>query len=220
MAILAVAPWPIIGVVVAMLGEPGSALGIATFALCKVAMFVVPLFWHLVVDRQPRSFSPARQGGFLVGAGLGLLISVVIVAAYMFVGTGLIDSKQVAEKAMETEIGTWPRFLAGALFWITINSVLEEFVYRWFLFRKCERLMGGGLAVVASGLLFTIHHVIALRVQFDWTVTILGSLGVFIGGVVWSWLFLRYRSIWPAYLSHAIVDVAVFGVGAWVIFGS
>ena len=35
---------------------------------------------------------------------------------------------------------------------------------------------------------------IALKIQFDWTVTAIASLGIFIGGTVWSWLYLRYRS--------------------------
>jgi membrane protease YdiL (CAAX protease family) len=39
---------------------------------------------------------------------------------------------------------------------------------------------------------------------------------VFIGGVAWSWCFLRFRSILPGYLSHVIVDIAVLVVG-WVL---
>ena len=42
---------------------------------------------------------------------------------------------------------------------------------------------------------------------------------LFAGGVAWSWLYVRYGSIWPGYLSHAIVDVAVFGTGAALLFG-
>ena len=79
--------------------------------------------------------------------------------------------------------------------------------------------MPAAAAVVASGLCFTIHHVLALRLQFDWNVTILASTGVFVGGTGWSWMYFKYRSIWPGYLSHAIVDVAVFGLGWVIIFG-
>ena len=43
--------------------------------------------------------------------------------------------------------------------------------------------------------------------------------GVFAGGVAWSCLYVRYGSVWPGYLSHAIVDVAVFGTGAALLFG-
>ena len=56
-----------------------------------------------------------------------------------------------------------------------------------------------------------------IKVKNRWAI-ILGSLGVFCGGVIWSWLYLRYRSIWPCYVSHAIVDVTMFGIGAYILF--
>ena len=73
--------------------------------------------------------------------------------------------------------------------------------------------------MLLSALFFTVHHVIALRVQFDWTLTVLATVGIFIGGGAWSWLYLKYRSIWPSYVSHAIVDVAIFVIGCKLIFG-
>ena len=50
-------------------------------------------------------------------------------------------------------------------------------------------------------------------------ITVLASLGVFVGGACWSWLYLRYRSVWPCYVSHAIVDVPIFVLGYRLIFG-
>jgi membrane protease YdiL (CAAX protease family) len=102
--------------------------------------------------------------------------------------------------------------------WITLNSLMEEYVWRWFVFRKFEVLLGGKLAVPATALAFTAHHVIVLAAQFDWPIALLGSCGVFIGGTVWSWLYLRYRSIWPGYVSHAIADAAIFIIGYTLIF--
>ena len=71
---------------------------------------------------------------------------------------------------------------------------MEEYVWRWFVFRKFEVLLGGKLAVPAAALAFTAHHVIVLAAQFDWPIAVLGSCGVFIGGAAWSWLYLRYGS--------------------------
>ena len=92
-------------------------------------------------------------------------------------------------------------------------------MWRWFVFRKFEGMLGGKLAVVAAALGFTAHHVVALSAQFTWPVTLLASAGLFIGGATWNVLYLRYRSIWPGYVSHAIADVAVFIVGYRLIFG-
>ena len=65
---------------------------------------------------------------------------------------------------------------------------------------------------------FTIHHIVALQNYFDPLATAICSVGIFIGGAIWSWCYIRYRSIWPGYLSHAIVDVAVFSVGYVMVF--
>jgi membrane protease YdiL (CAAX protease family) len=106
----------------------------------------------------------------------------------------------------------------GALYWITLNSLMEEYVWRWFCFRQCEQLLGGVGGVLGAAIGFTLHHIVALAGQFPWPMILLGSLGVFCGGAIWSWLYLKYRSVWPCYVSHAIVDVPIFIVGYWMIF--
>ena len=37
-----------------------------------------------------------------------------------------------------------------------------------------------------------------------------------IGGLSWSWCYQKYRSIWPGYLSHLLVDASIFWIG-WQI---
>jgi membrane protease YdiL (CAAX protease family) len=79
--------------------------------------------------------------------------------------------------------------------------------------------MKGWAAVIVSAAIFTAHHVIAVSQYLDPTLTILAAAGVFAGGTIWSWLYMRYRSIWPGWLSHVFADIAVFGVGWWLLFG-
>jgi len=110
-------------------------------------------------------------------------------------------------------------YLAGAAGWTFINSLMEEYVYRWFIVRQCEALMNGPAAVIASAAIFTAHHVVAVTQYLEPLLAFLASAGVFAGGVIWSWLYLRYRSIWPCWISHVLADIAVFGVGWWLLFG-
>jgi membrane protease YdiL (CAAX protease family) len=217
-ALLILVPAPTIGVWAAMIQWPGAA-GAAIFLAAKIWLVILPAAWRLLVDRAPLSLSPARRGGFGVAAGLGLAIGAVIVITAAMIGPRWIDEAHVRAMAEQNGIGTPARFLALAAYWILVNSVVEEYVYRWFVFRQCETLAGGAGGALLSAVLFTIHHVVALKVQFDWRVTVLASAGVFLGGWTWSMLYLRYRSIWPGYLSHAIVDVAVYVVGWRIIFG-
>jgi membrane protease YdiL (CAAX protease family) len=102
---------------------------------------------------------------------------------------------------------------------VLVNSVLEEYVWRWFVVRQFGRLFPPAGAVTAAALGFTLHHYLALQVYFTPWIAGLCALFIFIGGVWWSWMFIRYKTIWPGWLSHALVDVAVFGTGYYLIFG-
>jgi membrane protease YdiL (CAAX protease family) len=220
LALLLLLPVPSLGTAAAMFWWPELVVGKLVFVTSKLWLVALPVAWRLWADCEPLSWSPARKGGFGIGAALGLAISIVIIVAYAIAQKlGAIDASLVAERAAKTGLNTLSIYLIGALYWITLNSVLEEYVWRWFVFRKCEVLFGGKAGVIVAALGFTAHHVVALAAQFNWPITIIASLGVFIGGATWNWLYLHYRSIWPGYLSHAIVDVAIFILGYRLIFG-
>ena len=219
MALLLIAPAPSLGVWAWMIGFPDTATGKAIAIVCKLWLLLLPVVWLLLVQRGRMSLSPPRRGGFGLAILLGLVISAVIFIVYVLLGDRLIDADRVRGIAEQNGIGSPLSYLAVVAYWVLVNSLLEEYAYRWFIFRQCEALMPAWAAVLASAAVFTVHHVIALKVQFPWSATILASLGIFIGGALWSWLYLRYRSVWPCYVSHAIVDIAVFIVGWIIIFG-
>ena len=217
-AVVLLVPAPTIGTIMGMIVAPGW-VGQTIFLICKAWLILLPVIWLLFVDRGKLSLSPVTDGGFGVATVLGLAIVAVIFVAYHLFGQYWIDASRVREMAIQNGIGTVPVYIGMAVYWITINSLLEEYVWRWFVVHKWESVVRPDAAIVLSAVCFTMHHVVALKVQFDWRVTVLGSLGVFVGGVVWSWLYVRYRSIWPCYVSHALVDVPIFVIGWWLIFG-
>ncbi|MBP7829841.1 MAG: CPBP family intramembrane metalloprotease [Kiritimatiellae bacterium] len=219
LALLLLVPPASLGVASGMVYFPGRPLGTVLFAACKVWLFGLPLIWRLFVERQAVSLSPARNGGFGMGVLTGLLISAVILAAYALVGGRRLDRALLADKMAAVGLASPGLYLAGAAYWILVNSVLEEYVWRWFCVRQCEQLLARVPAVALSALFFTLHHVVALRVYMAPGPVLVCAAGIFIGGAIWSWMYTRYRSIWPGYVSHAIVDVSVFGLGAWMLFG-
>jgi hypothetical protein len=112
-------------------------------------------------------------------------------------------------------------FIAGMIYWIFLNSLLEEYVFRWFVTTKSISLLGSELGgILLSALMFTLHHTLALHLfGFEWWQTVMASFGLIAAAAIWSWLYVRYKSIWVCWVSHAICDVAVFGIGYLVIFG-
>jgi len=48
---------------------------------------------------------------------------------------------------------------------------------------------------------------------------VLGTTAIFVSGLLFSWLYLRYRSVWVVWLCHAIADVGLFIVIAIIMLG-
>jgi membrane protease YdiL (CAAX protease family) len=202
-----------------MVISPGPA-GRLFFTLCKVWVLAFPALWWLVVERRRLSWSRPRHGGLLTGAILGVAIAAIIAVVYATFAASRVEPTLLRHAVVEMGLDEPGAYIAAAAYWIFVNSVIEEYAYRWFIFLHCERLFGGGWGVIASALVFTAHHVIALQDYLTPSLTALASLGIFIGGATWSWCYLRYRSIWPGWISHGFADIAVFAIGWHLVFGT
>jgi uncharacterized protein len=216
-ALLLVAPVPSLAALVALnMGD--NPLGAALWAASKAWLLLFPLLWHLgnagsVAVRRPTRLSLA------FGSTTGVLIALVIVVAYLAVGRDWIDPS--GTRGILAPMGLLnPWVYSGvAAYWILINSALEEYVFRWFVFGRCRSLMGDGAAVLVAAVIFVAHHWIAMSAYFNIEVTAIGCLGVFLGAVIWSTLYLKLQNIWASIVSHALADLAVFGIGGVLLFG-
>lgn len=221
LALLLVVPAPSIGVTMALLiPETVGSIGQAVWTSSKVWMIVLPLLWLLFIDRQRISLSPARHGGMWIGMLSGLVTGGLIVTMTAVFGASLIDADAMRTMAAGNGLDALGRYIALAVALSLGNALMEEYVWRWFVQSRWKTITGSaGAAIALSAACFTIHHVLALSAYFGPTVVVIGSLGVFVGGCLWSWLKTRYDSIWPGYVSHVLVDVGVFVAGGMILFG-
>ena len=190
------------------------------FMACKFWLLIAPAYWFLRVEGNVISWSPPNREGLIHGAITGIVMSGIIVVMWILLGNTIDADAMLAE--METTGLTDIRiYVAGMLYWIFLNSLLEEYVFRWFVTTKAYDLLGSEIAaIIMSATLFTLHHAIALHYfGFIWWQTIMACFGLLSAAAIWSWLYFRHKSIWVCWLSHAICDVAVFGIGYIIIFG-
>lgn len=216
-ALLLLVPAPSIGLFCVLHLFP-DATGRMIFGFTKLWILVLPAVWVKWVDREAWSWPGWPKAGMGVGLLSGVVIAAVILAAYFLLGRHWVDPDQIHTVAASVGLDRPSVYIGAAVYWCVVNSVLEEYVWRWFVYRKCEILMSPVYAVIAAAFFFTVHHVIALVAYFDLRITIIGALGVFTGGAIWSWCYLRFRSIWPGYVSHVGADVAVFLIGYILFF--
>ena len=217
-ALLLLAPVPSLAVIMAMVVAPGP-VGKALFTIAKLWLLIFPAAWYLLVEKGDPSWSPPTRAGLVAGSVSGVVLAGLIVLGAWLLGVQEMDLAPLRAAVQEMGLNTVLPYLAGAAGWIFVNSLMEEYVYRWFITRQCEILMRREAAIISSAAIFTAHHVIAVSQYLDPLLTALASAGVFVGGLIWSWLYLRYRSIWPCWLSHVLADIAVFGIGWYLLFG-
>ena len=197
-----------------------GVLAIFVFIFTKLWMFGLPAFWYLKVENGQKSMSIPQNGGWLVSTILGIVMAIAIFSVYFLLGDLVLSSEDLTH-ILEPFGLTVPWKLAIAIiFWIFINSVLEEYVFRWFITSKVEQLVGGKwAAILISAAIFTVHHTIAMAYFIEPLGNLLASIGVFTGGVIFSWIYVQYRSVWVAWVAHAIADVAIFAIAWQMIVG-
>ena len=200
-------------------GTDGGIISQIAYVLSKLWLVVIPLIWYLKVDKGQLSLSKPKQGGYAVAVGLGSGMSALILLTWFMLGDK-IDGSLLRDAVEPVGLLDVRLYIGGVIYWTVFNSLLEEYVFRWFLVVKSEALVGTGApAILLSAFIFVIHHTFALLFfGFPWWANLLASVSLFIGGAIFSWLYIRYRSVWMPYIAHAICDIAVFSIGAMIIF--
>jgi len=232
--LLALVPAPSLGVLCGMVWFPDTAFGKLFFGATKIWMFALPLVWWWRNRSVERGLPRGNlKHGITVSVLAGVAVFAVIVAAYALLGGHFIDRELFADKIRSAGFGDKRVYLVLALYWVCVNSLLEEIVWRRFVTERFARLCGGGvppfsqsynihfaatMPIILSALCFTLHHTLAMGVFFPVLTNLLASAGVFAGGVLFSWFYMRWKSIWPPYVAHVFADVAVFGIGWRIMF--
>jgi len=121
----------------------------------------------------------------------------------------------IRQKIAGMELNEPWKFITLGVFYSLFHSLLEEYYWRWFVFGQLRGLVRFWPAVTISSLGFMAHHVIVVGAYFGMASleTWLISFSVAVGGAFWAWLYQRSGSLVGPWLSHLLVDSAIFAIG-------
>jgi uncharacterized protein len=219
LALALLVPVPTIAVLFGMVWFPGRPLGNLVFTVSKIWVLVWPAFWWLKLAKRRASWSPSPVRGLVVGAAFGLVTALVIFIVNALLGPRLLAPEVVRSAVRGIRLSTPGAYIAGAAYWTFVNSLLEEYVWRWFVLYQCRRVMPVKAAVALSSLAFTLHHFAAMPTFLGLPATILAGCGIFVGAAVWGACYVRYKSVWPGYIAHVLADLAFLAIGYRIMFG-
>ena len=190
-----------------------------TYLLVKIIQFAFPAVWvWLVLRERPKYRRPDARG-----LALGAAFSIVVVGAGWSVFAMLLRettlfsaaAPKINEKILQFGIdSTWKYAILG-VFYSLFHSLIEEYYWRWFVFRQLRAVVSLWPAIFVSAIGFMAHHVIVLSEFFKdapWLAGLLAS-AVAVGGAFWAWLYERTGSLYSAWLSHLLIDGGIFWVG-------
>ncbi len=196
------------------------------YSASKVIQFTLPVIWVFAVLREPFSNRKLTFPKVIAGLKTGVIFFALTLVAYFFVFEPLDllsgSSDAISEKINEFGVTSPLSFILMAIYISVLHSFLEEYYWRWFVFRKLREFMGFGASLVISSIGFTLHHIVVIGfyapANFALVLIPLAALSVFCAGAVWAYQYERSGSLWVVWISHLLTDAALMVVGYHLIF--
>lgn len=184
-------------------------------SIIKIVLFLVVPTLYSIKNRELSliSFFKVKSAKeFIKSLILALGIYGTIIIAY-FVLRSFIDLDNI-QNILSNNLNVSERnFIYVALYISFINSLLEEFFFRGFIFLNLNKTMTQWKAYVISAFAFSIYHVAILANWFKPILFIVALVGLFIGGIIFNWLDAKSKNIYNSWLVHMFANFAINTIG-------
>ncbi|MCS7166775.1 MAG: CPBP family intramembrane glutamic endopeptidase [Gemmatales bacterium] len=199
----------------------GSAWAKPIYIVAKTIQFGFPVLYVHLVQRQTLSVRAPHRKDWLVGFASGIALVMIIWVAYFAYYRSQPWMTQVGAhiwgKLQEIGATTLSAYLGLALLLSIVHALLEEYYWRWFVWSELSQRWPSWLAIIMANAAFTLHHIVVLYVYipgtYFWTSGMLFSLGIMVGGMIWSLVYRYTGNIYSAWVSHVLVDGALMYIG-------
>ncbi len=109
-------------------------------------------------------------------------------------------------------------FVPVAIYISFVNSLLEEFFFRGFVFFTLKKLASKRFAYGVSALVFSLYHIAIMSSWFNIFLFALLLLSLFVAGLMFSWLNERRETIYTSWFVHMFANFATNTIG-FILFG-
>ncbi|MDA1060776.1 MAG: type II CAAX endopeptidase family protein [bacterium] len=195
----------------------GASFSQAIYFGVKVLILVWPLTWWLLLGNELlKDGVKNRTNSIKWGLISGLLIAMAILFIFLL-SQDFFHQFSSNLRVKAESLGFMKHYLLFAFFLSVVHSLIEEYYWRWFIFRGLLLKLTPVWAAVISSAGFASHHYLILSEFFTPWMTVLFGTAVFIGGLLWCFVYYRTRSMRGIWISHFLVDVSIMTVGYWLL---
>ena len=188
--------------------------GYAVKSVIKIAVFMLVPLVASRIDRDVLYLPLLRpkKRGLLPAVGLGIAIYGVILGGYFLVSP-FFDFSRIAGALTANAGVTGENFLYVSLYISFVNSFLEEFFFRGFVFTNLKQHAGRKPAYIFSATAFSLYHVAMMIGWFSPALFLLVMVGLVAGGMIFNWLNEKLDTIYCSWLTHMFANFAINTIG-------
>ncbi|MBQ7874986.1 MAG: CPBP family intramembrane metalloprotease [Oscillospiraceae bacterium] len=188
--------------------------GYAVKSAVKMAAFLaLPLLLAKTEKEiEIKRFLKFSKNGFGKSLLLGIGIYALITGGYLLL-SDVFDFSMIAGSLSENAGVTKENFLFVSLYISFINSLLEEFFFRGFLFMNLRKTLDRKTAHIISAGAFSLYHTAMMLGWFNLPLFVLMLVGLFAGGIIFNLLNEKQGSIYTSWFVHMFANFAINTVG-------
>ncbi|NEW05649.1 CPBP family intramembrane metalloprotease [Paenibacillus sp. SYP-B3998] len=174
-----------------------------TFALFYGCLLLIPILFKSMGLRCLTY--KASVLNISIGIGLGALCLVSIITGGVLFHNELFDSSQLW--LLLKNWGFTGEYTVLLVLVLTlVNPVLEEMYWRGFILQKLDKIK---YKVTISSLFYSLYHFLVLLPMFKGPYPVIFFLLVFLAGMIWGRMVIKYRTLWGSIISHSLADIGI-----------
>lgn len=188
-------------------------------SVVKMLMFLILPILYTLYDKNIKIGDNFKiiSKGLMHSLILGLGVYLGILVAY-FALKDFINLSNIIEMLDKSASVDKNNFLWIALYISFINSLLEEFFFRGFIFLNLKRMSGRKFAYILSAFVFSAYHVAIMGSWFSPIIFIIAMLGLFVGALIFNYLNEKGGNIYNSWIVHMMANLSINTVGL-IMFG-
>ena len=183
-------------------------------------LFIVPFAFAYFVEKKSAKVSLFENFSFSVSLlGIGGFFLVVYLGTY-FLLNSIIDIGAIAANLTETIAVNAGNVLILVLYMVFINSLLEEYFWRGFIYKRLRDTdyFSYPVLMLVTGVAFSFHHIMFFYDWFTWPLFLLATVGLTGFSIIVNYLFEKTKDMYSCWFVHACADVAQALIGL-MVFG-
>lgn len=191
-----------------------------TKSIFKIILFGILPFSYCTFDKNINIkdiFNIRSKKQLLLSFLLALGVYAFILGSFLLLRT-FIDLNDITLALGESLNVNKNNFLYIALYISFINSLLEEFFFRGFIFFSLKNNSSQISAYILGALSFSLYHIAIIFNWFNIIIFLLIIIGLFISGLFFHWLNEKFNNIYNSWLVHMFANFSINTIGFFMFY--